>query len=399
MIQNQIELANSDRRMQPNAWQRSVLCEDARQRRTQSNDCNANSAKQFSDRMPQTDGIRTTRTNETKKGRSMMKTKRTLIALVLCAALLFSIGCAARSATQESTADYAKSASGTYDMAAPQAEMAATSNEAAAPESQTGEQTGDFDVRKIVYNADMTVAVDDPAAALNALLEKAKSLGGYVSGSYSTTDEKGTNYAYTTLKVPADQLEALVSAANALGKVNDYRLSSDDISFSYYDIQARLENAKAEEQSLLQILAKCETVEDILAVRQSLTSVRADIESYTAQMNLWDNLVSYATLNVTINRTPKTAVEGENELIQIWKASDVWNKMARGFQNSARFVVNAIGAIGIFLAVAIIPAGVLFLIIGLPIIAHKKKKHKKAAALIAQQAASAEVDDTVKKNE
>ena len=328
-----------------------------------------------------------------------MKTKRTLIALVLCAALLFSIGCAARSATQESTADYAKSASGTYDMAAPQAEMAATSNEAAAPESQTGEQTGDFDVRKIVYNADMTVAVDDPAAALNALLEKAKSLGGYVSGSYSTTDEKGTNYAYTTLKVPADQLEALVSAANALGKVNDYRLSSDDISFSYYDIQARLENAKAEEQSLLQILAKCETVEDILAVRQSLTSVRADIESYTAQMNLWDNLVSYATLNVTINRTPKTAVEGENELIQIWKASDVWNKMARGFQNSARFVVNAIGAIGIFLAVAIIPAGVLFLIIGLPIIAHKKKKHKKAAALIAQQAASAEVDDTVKKNE
>ena len=73
--------------------------------------------------------------------------------------------------------------------------------------------------------------------------------------------------------------------------------------------------------------------------------------------------------------------------------------MARGFQNSARFVVNAIGAIGIFIAVAIIPAGVLFLVIGLPIIAHKKKKHKKVAALIAQQAESAEVDDTVKKNE
>ena len=134
-------------------------------------------------------------------------------------------------------------------------------------------------------------------------------------------------------------------------------------------------------------------------MRQSLTSVRADIESYTAQMKLWDNLVSYATLNVTINRTPKTAVEGENELIQIWKASDVWTKMARGFQNSARFVVNAIGAIGIFLAFAIIPVGVLFLLIGLPIILHKKNKHKKAVALRAQQAESPEVDDTVKKNE
>lgn len=350
-------------------------------------------------RLPQKQGRQLNKTNEwIKKGRSTMKTKRTLIALILCAVLLTSFGCAARSATQDS-AVYAEPASGAYDMAAPQEEKAAVSSEAMAPTQQTGEPESDFDVRKIVYTADMTVTVDDPAAALRILLEKTQALGGYVSGSYSTTDEQGTNYAYTTLKVPADQLEALVTAANALGKVNDYRLSSDDISLSYYDMQARLDNAKAEEQQLLEILARCETIEEILAVRQSLTSVRADIESYTAQMNLWDNLVSYATLNITINRTPKTAVEGQNELIAMWKASDVWQKMSRGFQNSARFVVNAIGAIGIFLAIAAIPAGVLFLLIGVPIIVHKKNKRKKAAALKAQQAASFEPDGTVKKNE
>jgi len=331
-----------------------------------------------------------------------MKTKRTLIALILCAVLLVSFGCAAAPrATESENAVYADSAKGSYDMAAPM-EEAAMAPSVAADTTQTqttGEPTGDFDVRKIVYNADMTLTVDDPAAALNTLVEKAKSLGGYVSGSYSTTDDEGTNYSYATLKVPAEQLDALITAANALGKVNDYRLSSDDISQSYYDIQARLTSAKAEEQQLLDILDKCETVEEILAVRQSLSSVRADIESYTGQIRLWDNLVAYATLNVTINRTPKTAVEGENELITMWKASDVWNKMARGFQNSLRFVVNAIGAIGIFIAIALIPATVLFLLIGLPIILHNKNKRKKAAALKAQQAASYEPDDTVKKNE
>ena len=330
-----------------------------------------------------------------------MKTKRTLIALILCAALLLTIGCAAApTMSSEESMDYAKPTSGeTYDVSAPAAEMAMSSNEAAAPTQQTGEPSGDFDVKKIVYTADMTMTVDDPSIALQTLLDKMESLGGYVSSSYATTDDDGTNYAYAALKVPADQLEALVSAANALGKVNDYRLSSDDISLSYYDMQARLDNAKAEEQQLLEILAKCETVEEILAVRQSLTSVRSDIESYTAQMNLWDNLVAYATLNVTINRTPKTAVEGENELIQMWKASDVWDKMSRGFQNSARFVVNAIGAIGIFLAVAAIPAGILFLLIGVPIIVHKKNKRKKAAALKTQQIVATSVDETVKKNE
>lgn len=331
-----------------------------------------------------------------------MKTKRTLIALILCAVMLFTIGCAAKSASQTEAMYYSDSASGSYDteMAAPQAESAMYSGKGANETTvSTEEPQGDFDVRKIVYTADMSITADDPAASLDALVAKAESLGGYVSGSYSTTDDEGTTYATASLKVPADQLDALVTTANELGKVDSYRLSSDDISLNYYDMQARLDNAKAEEQQLLEILAKCETVEDILAVRQSLSSVRADIESYTAQINLWDNLVAYATLSVSINRTPKTAVEGEKELLQLWKASDVWNKMSRGFQNSARFVVNALGAIGIFLAVAAIPAGVLFLLIGLPIIIHKKNKRKKAAALKAQQAASSEPDDTVKQNE
>ncbi|MCE5187916.1 MAG: DUF4349 domain-containing protein [Eubacteriales bacterium] len=328
-------------------------------------------------------------------------TKRAVVALVLCTVLLFTFGCAARAS--ESDVAYAPAPAGAaYDEAAPQAESAETyavSSDASGSTGTQTEPTGDFDVRKIVYTADMTLTADDPEQALANLVESAQNLGGYVSGSYSTTDDLGTYYSTATIKVPADQLETLVNAAKSIGKVDDYRLSSDDISLSYYDMQARLDNAKAEEQQLLEILAQCKTIEEILAVRQSLTSVRADIESYTAQMNLWDNLVSYATLNLTINRTPKTAVAGEKELIQVWKASDTWGRMARGFQNSARFVVNALGAIGIFLAVAIIPAGILFLAIGLPIILHKKNKRKKAAALKAQQPAAAEPENTIKQNE
>ncbi len=332
-------------------------------------------------------------------------TRRTALALVLCAVLLFSFGCAARAT--ESEAAYAPlPADVSYEEAAPQAAssdtFAVSKDASGANTTQNTTQdapTGDFDVRKIVYNADMTVTADSPDQALATLAAKAQELGGYVSGSYTTTDDEGAYYCTATLKVPADQLEALVTAAKATGKVNDYRLSSDDISLSYYDMQARLDNAKAEEQQLLEILAQCKTIEEILAVRQSLTQVRADIESYTGQMKLWDNLVAYATLNLAINRTPKTAVAGEKELIQLWKASDTWNRMSRGFQNSARFVVNAIGAIGIFLAVAIIPAGILFLAIGLPIILRKKNKRKKAALLKQQQAAQAEPDNTTKQNE
>ncbi|MEN6340574.1 MAG: DUF4349 domain-containing protein [Clostridiaceae bacterium] len=333
-----------------------------------------------------------------------MKNRRAWIALIVSVVMLLTVGCASRTADQSSAVS--SSAGGTYDTSYAEPAMEAASSEsfvsadsdqASAPQSET-DPDSDFDVRKIVYNANMTITADDPEQTLNELIAKTESLGGYLSGSYTTTDDLGATVSTATLKVPADQLETLVTAAKAAGKVDEYQLNSDDISLSYYDMQARLENAESEEQQLLEILAQCETVEEILAVRESLSSVRSDIESYTAQMNLWDNLVSYATLYVTINRTPKTAVEGEKELIQIWKASDVWNKMARGFSNSARFVVNALGAIGIFLAIAAVPAGVLFLAIGLPIILHKKKKRSLAAEKAKQAEDSAEPDETTKQN-
>ena len=331
-----------------------------------------------------------------------MKTRRAWTALIVSAVMLFTIGCAARSAaTESSPASGGTNASYMQPMAdtAKSDGFAMAADESASVSQSEANPTGDFDVRKIVYNATLSLTADDPEATLASLVQKTQEFGGYLSDSYTTTDDLGPTYSTATLKVPADKLEALVTAAQAVGKVTDYRLSSDDISLSYYDMQARLDSAKAEEKQLLEILAKCETVEDILAVRESLASVRADIESYTAQMNLWDNLVSYATLSVTISRTPKTAVEGEKDLIQMWRASDVWDKMSRGFTNSARFVVNALGAIGIFLAVALVPASVLFLAIGLPIILRKKKKRKLALERAQQAEPAADVQITEKRNE
>lgn len=337
-----------------------------------------------------------------------MKKKRAILALIVSAVmLLMTVGCASRQAADTSST-MAVAESGSYDTdvsydesAAKEAEYSGYAMSGETSDTQLSEtnEAGDFDVRKIVYNATMSVTADDPQKALDELTAKTQELGGYLSSSYTTTDDDGAYLSTATLKVPADQLDALVAAAEAAGKVDSYRLSSDDISLSYYDMQARLDNAKAEEQQLLEILAQCKTVEDILAVRESLTSVRADIESYTAQMNLWDNLVAYATLDVTINRTAKTAVEGEKELIKIWKASDVWDKMSRGFGNSARFMVNAIGAIGIFLAVAAIPAGILFLAIGLPIILHKRKKRQKAREAAASAPEIEKPEETTKLNE
>ncbi len=303
---------------------------------------------------------------------------RKAIPALLLSVMLTVCGCASGAQTSEAA----------YD-SVPAAESAVYSEESASSESygydaadsvQSAEQPADAGVRKIVYTANLELTCDDPAEALEEITQKALSLGGYIASSDTYTDDDGPYRSTASLKVPSASLDALVAAAEGAGTVDSYSLNSDDISLSYYDIQARLTSAEAEETQLLTILAQCETVEDLLAVRAELAKVRADIESYQAQINLWDNLVDYATLEITIRRTAKTPVEAEKSLIELWRASDVWENITFGFQNSARFVVNAIGAIGIFLAYAIIPCAILFACIGVPIIVHHKRKKRRAAA-------------------
>ena len=315
----------------------------------------------------------------------MMKRK---IALLLALSLLLSLtACAAKSSKSwdatapAAAAPMADMEYGAMNYAVTEEAMESAASGSAQAQKSAAPESGasDADTRKIIYNADMSMTADDPAEAQRQLLERATQLGGYLADSYTTNDELGAWRCTATIKVPAEKLEELVTVAKGLGKVDDYQLSSDDITLSYYDVAARLKSAQAEEKQLLEILGKCETVEDILAVRESLARVRSDIESYQGQINLWDNLVSYATLTLSINRTPQPEVAKEKELLTIWKASDVWNRMSRGFVNSARFIVNAVGAIGIFLAVAIIPAAVLFVCVGLPILFARKRRARKVA--------------------
>lgn len=313
--------------------------------------------------------------------------KRSACIALLLSVMLLLCGCAASNTSKNAEAIYGGGPLSAYESemadydAAPQA---ASEDYSVGKSGDIAAKPADASTRKIVYTAYMSLTADDPAAALETVMQQAVTLGGYVSSSYTTNDDYGAYYASAILKVPAAALSTLVSKAEEAGTVDSYTLNSDDISLSYYDIQARLKSAKAEETQLLEILSRCETIEDLLAVREQLASVRANIESYQGQINLWDNLVDYATLELSVRRTERTAVEGEKSLIAIWKASDVWNRVSRGFQNSARFMLNAVGALGIFLAYAIVPGIILFCCIGIPLIVRARRRKKKRAALAAE---------------
>ena len=319
----------------------------------------------------------------------MDKMKR-FVALVLAVMVLFAVGCSCSSKSTASGMKYEYMPAEAVEEAVYNGEVAlmdAASAEAPAPAAggirQRPAENGDSGeyVKKIIYTANMTIRTDDVELACRKAQQICEQAGGYLSDSCEENYSDGTKYAYLTLRVPAEALNGLLENISAYGKVENKNLNSNDITRNYYDIEARLDAAKAEEKQLLKLLENCQTVEETLMVRAQMESIREQIESYQTTINLYDNDVAYSTVYLTVLETERTAPAKEDDIVELWKASDVGRKIVLGFQNGWRFAVNAVYGIGIVLANALIPIiivggvalGIFFLVRAIV----RKKKTKK----------------------
>ncbi len=135
--------------------------------------------------------------------------------------------------------------------------------------------------------------VGQAAAAVQGI---AASKGGWVECSI-VTDE----YATVTVRIPVESLDAALAEIRQIGTVKSETRSATDVTDQLVDLDARLRNAKAEEQRLLEILNKAETVNEILQVEDRLSYVREKIERLEAQKKMLEERVDYATVTVTIS--------------------------------------------------------------------------------------------------
>ncbi len=242
-----------------------------------------------------------------------------LVLLLLCTA----IGCSSKSAAREDSY-YANSSSAYYadtDAAYAMEEPAEAPMEAAygyTNEAKTSaSQSPALNNRKIIRNADLTVETLSFDAFLNELASSVGSFGGYVESSsigdrgYYRNGQK-LRYARYTIRVPAEQLDAFLDAVSDLGNVTSINTGLRDVTTNYVDSEKHLESLRVEQQALLEILAKAETVEDIITVQDRLTYVRYEIESYEAILRTYDDQIALSSVNLTVNEVEKeTPVEKE----------------------------------------------------------------------------------------
>ncbi|WP_457098355.1 DUF4349 domain-containing protein [Microbacterium sp. P5_E9] len=170
--------------------------------------------------------------------------------------------------------------------------------------------------REVITTASATVIVDDVTAAAHQVADAATAHDGYVesmsvgqSGQPIPVDPKtGIAYdtypspdgAWVTIRVPADQLSAVVDDLSELGEVTASSISRQDVTQQTVDLRARTEAAQASVDRLTELMSQAASVADLIAVEAALAERQATLESYQQQLEYFEGQVAMSTLTVTL---------------------------------------------------------------------------------------------------
>lgn len=238
-----------------------------------------------------------------------------------------------------------------------------------APEAR--DQAGKPLTRKIKHTADIALVVEEFDKAASAVSSLVQAQGGYVAQSEVLGSAGMPRSGRWRVRVPADRLDAFVDAVAKLGVPERRTTDSEDVTARYVDLDARLKNKKAQEETLrgyLQEKKATAQLKDILTVEQELARVRGEIEQMEGELRLLTNLTDLATATVSV-REVKNYVPPETPKF----STDVTRMFARSLealQNLGKFVV--------LLAVAVAPwlplGGLIALAVSVPLVRARRRR-------------------------
>jgi hypothetical protein len=229
-----------------------------------------------------------------------------------------------------------------------------------------GDETAPLeDGAKIVRTGTLTLEVDDVSRALTAARREIDRLGGYVGASVEDTTDDRT-YASITYRIPADRWDEAIAALRALATtVVGEQTQALEVTGQLVDLEARIDNLRASETALQEILSKATKVTDILEVESRLSDVRGQIEMYEAQRASLENQVAYGTLTVGFSAP----------IVAVTQAQEGWDPLAEVDRAVAAMLglLQGIGTGAIWFGIVVLPVVLaVMLVVGIVLIVGRR---------------------------
>ena len=282
-----------------------------------------------------------------------------IFAVILCIALAFSLAaCGASKAESDNIAMTESAAQGNFKENGIyySADTSLNDFDEAPAQGKTESE------EKIIRTVDLNVQTKEYDAYLASLNASVVACGGYVETSESDMGGyyDSNRYSTYTVRIPAEKLDEFLTSASEKGKITSKTESQKNVTLDYVDLESRISAFKTERETLMNLLEKAESLENILSIQERLSEVNYEIESYTAQLRVLENRVSYSTVTLRISEVERVSGAKPTLLSRIKdNFLDNVDALIDGLEDIA---VGFIGGLPIILPVAAVAVAVILIL-------------------------------------
>lgn len=291
----------------------------------------------------------------------MKKILASAIALLLLLALLCS--CGGKNAS-DGFGKGEESGSGYYDEISSDPPKQDSSNEPSSPEQKL--------IKRYRVTLE-TTEYDRTRSEISALVE---SYGGYFSssserGGGTSSGRRSSRYGEFTVRIPAEKLDEFISELGGKGNVISSNLITDDVTESYYSYQSRLDALALQEQRILDMMKKADSLDYLIKLEDKLSQIRSEINELNYKLKYYDKSVDYSYATISLSEVIEYTEESDVTFI-----SRLGNAVKKTFVVFGKVVGELLIAIVWLFPFALVCGIIAFIVV----ISVKRRKKKRIAA-------------------
>lgn len=205
--------------------------------------------------------------------------------------------------------------------------------------------------KKEMKDGDITMRVHDAERAMTDIAAIVAQHGGEVISSTLYQDTSDVKQGVVQVRVPVHQFDGAFAAVKTVATLVEFAsVSGEDVTMEYRDLQARIKNLQAEEQTYVRLLDRAEKMSDVISITRQLSRVRGDIERLQTQIVYMESQTDYAGITVSLKEDENVTFSDQ------WRPMQIAKEAVNGLFADAQKFVNVV----IVFILRVLPVAVLY---------------------------------------
>jgi hypothetical protein len=168
-------------------------------------------------------------------------------------------------------------------------------------------------------NLKVEVARDGLGGALDQATNVAVAYGGFVVSSAVQGEDSRTGSL--VIRVPAQRFDAAMTDLRQLGRIEEERISSEEVGSEFVDLEARRRNLEAQERQMLQLMGEASTISDTIRVQQVLERIQLEIERIEGRLRYLEDQTALATISLHLVEEGAPVSTSQGAIARAWDAA------------------------------------------------------------------------------